>query len=205
MVTRRVDLNDLVDAEDVARLLGLAHRNTVSNYQQRYPDMPRPVIAFANGRVLVWRRSEIEAWIKRRGPITVGRPRKNAAAPQTRRALQTATPPPLGGRRQRGGSSSRRTSRTTYADLTVGAAAEASGLVGLVEERAGAGRRAVALETASRRSLTRRPMVVAVADHQASVMRSAGASAATRSRSDASGGARTIALLQVERNIISDG
>ena len=72
-----VDTDDLVDAEGVAAMLGLAQRNTVSGYQRRYPDMPRPIASFAKGRVLVWRRSEIEAWISRRGPAKVGRPRKS--------------------------------------------------------------------------------------------------------------------------------
>jgi hypothetical protein len=35
---QRVDIDDLIDANGVAELLGLAHRNTVSVYQHRYPD-----------------------------------------------------------------------------------------------------------------------------------------------------------------------
>ena len=38
----RIDTDDLIDAQEVADLLGLAQRNTVSLYQRRYPDMPRP-------------------------------------------------------------------------------------------------------------------------------------------------------------------
>jgi hypothetical protein len=43
---QRVDIDDLVDANGVAELLGLTHRNTVSVYQHRYPEMPRPVLDF---------------------------------------------------------------------------------------------------------------------------------------------------------------
>lgn len=34
----------------MAELLGLAHRNTVSVYQRRYPNMPRPVVDLGSGR-----------------------------------------------------------------------------------------------------------------------------------------------------------
>lgn len=57
-----VDTNDVTDAYGVAELLGLAQRNTVSLYQRRYPDMPRPVIDLGRGRCKLWLRSEIQAW-----------------------------------------------------------------------------------------------------------------------------------------------
>jgi glutathione-regulated potassium-efflux system ancillary protein KefG len=53
---------DLLDAQGVADVLGLSHRNTVSQYQRRYADMPRPVIDLGEGRVKLWLRPEIEAW-----------------------------------------------------------------------------------------------------------------------------------------------
>jgi hypothetical protein len=46
----------------LAELLGLAHRNTVSIYQRRYPHMPRPVRDFGDRRVKLWLRPEIEQW-----------------------------------------------------------------------------------------------------------------------------------------------
>ncbi|MBV9839801.1 MAG: hypothetical protein JO156_16915 [Solirubrobacterales bacterium] len=46
---RRVVLEDLIDAHDVAKIIGLVHRNTVSQYQRRYPDMPRPVLNLGPG------------------------------------------------------------------------------------------------------------------------------------------------------------
>lgn len=66
-VTRKVDLEDLMDASGVAELLGLSHRNTVSAYQKRYPDMPRPVVDMGSGRCKMWLRSEILAWMKTSG------------------------------------------------------------------------------------------------------------------------------------------
>lgn len=59
-----VETNDLLDADGVAELLGLAQRNSVSLYQRRYPTMPAPVIDLGERRVKLWLRSEIEAWSK---------------------------------------------------------------------------------------------------------------------------------------------
>ena len=59
---RKVDVDDLLDANGVADLLDLAHRNTVSVYQHRYADMPRPVREFGDRRTKLWLRSEIERW-----------------------------------------------------------------------------------------------------------------------------------------------
>jgi glutathione-regulated potassium-efflux system ancillary protein KefG len=57
-----VAIDDLLDAHGVAELLGLSHPNTVSVYQHRYTDMPRPAIDLGKGRVKLWLRSELESW-----------------------------------------------------------------------------------------------------------------------------------------------
>ena len=62
---RKVDIDDLLDSNGVAKLLGLAHRNTVSVYQHRYGDMPRPVREFGDRRVKLWLRPELERWAAR--------------------------------------------------------------------------------------------------------------------------------------------
>ena len=59
---RKVDVNELIDAQGVADMLGLAQRNTVSLYQKRYPDMPRPVVDLGQGRCKMWLQSEVFAW-----------------------------------------------------------------------------------------------------------------------------------------------
>jgi predicted DNA-binding transcriptional regulator AlpA len=59
---RKVDVDDLLDANGVAEILGLAHRNTVSVYQHRYDDMPRPVREFGDRRTKLWLRTEVERW-----------------------------------------------------------------------------------------------------------------------------------------------
>jgi predicted DNA-binding transcriptional regulator AlpA len=63
---RRVDIDDLADTHDVAAILGLKHRNTVSEYLAKYEDMPRPVINLGRGRPMLWLRPEIERWASRR-------------------------------------------------------------------------------------------------------------------------------------------
>lgn len=57
-----VQTEDLIDAHVVAELLGLTHANSVSLYQRRYPDMPRPVINLGSKRPMLWLRSEVEHW-----------------------------------------------------------------------------------------------------------------------------------------------
>ena len=56
------DPDDLIDAAEVARILGLAHRNSVSTYRTRYEDFPAARPARSGGRTLLWPRSEILAW-----------------------------------------------------------------------------------------------------------------------------------------------
>jgi glutathione-regulated potassium-efflux system ancillary protein KefG len=76
-MTPQVATEDLIDAQAVAEILGLSHRNSVSLYQRRYADMPRPVLDLGEGRVKLWLRPEIERWsaeqaargrTRRRGP-----------------------------------------------------------------------------------------------------------------------------------------
>ena len=65
-MARMIDADDAIDANAIAPILGLSHSNTVSLYQRRYPDMPRPVIDMGQGRCKLWLRAEIEAWSKHR-------------------------------------------------------------------------------------------------------------------------------------------
>lgn len=75
---RRVVIDDLIDAHDVAKVLGLSHRNTVSQYQRRYPDMPRPVLDLGPGRPSLWLRPQIERW--HAGQVAAGKTRPRARA-----------------------------------------------------------------------------------------------------------------------------
>ena len=57
---------DLIDARAVAEILGLRQPNSVSTYQHRYADMPRPVVDLGEGRCKLWLRSQIEVWARGR-------------------------------------------------------------------------------------------------------------------------------------------
>lgn len=61
-----VDTTDLIDARGVAELLGLSHPNSVSTYQHRYPEMPRPVIDLGAGRCKLWLGADIRMWAEGR-------------------------------------------------------------------------------------------------------------------------------------------
>jgi glutathione-regulated potassium-efflux system ancillary protein KefG len=52
-------------AEHRAGNLGLGQPNSVSTYQHRYADMPRPVTDLGEGRCKLWLRPQIEAWARR--------------------------------------------------------------------------------------------------------------------------------------------
>ncbi|MEM8708126.1 MAG: hypothetical protein AAGE98_16805 [Actinomycetota bacterium] len=57
-----VNTEELADAREIADMLGLSHPNSVSLYQRRYPEMPRPIIDLGPGRPRLWLRPGIEAW-----------------------------------------------------------------------------------------------------------------------------------------------
>jgi predicted DNA-binding transcriptional regulator AlpA len=59
---RLIDIEDLIDAHDVAEMLGLAHSTAVHLYQNRYPEMPRPVLDRGGRRARLWLRTEIADW-----------------------------------------------------------------------------------------------------------------------------------------------
>ena len=65
-MTPLVRTEDLIDAHEVAEILGLSNSDAVSVYQSRYPDMPRPVIDRGQRRTRLWLRKEIEKWAKDR-------------------------------------------------------------------------------------------------------------------------------------------
>jgi glutathione-regulated potassium-efflux system ancillary protein KefG len=65
-MTPLVRTEDLIDAHDVAEILGLTHPNSVSTYLKRYEDMPRPAVDLGPGRPRLWLRPDIERWNDKR-------------------------------------------------------------------------------------------------------------------------------------------
>ena len=75
-MTPKVDTADLLDTQCVAEMLGLALRNTVTQYQRRYAYMPKPVFDLGPGRVKLWLRPEIERWAAKQESRGRTRPRR---------------------------------------------------------------------------------------------------------------------------------
>jgi glutathione-regulated potassium-efflux system ancillary protein KefG len=61
---KQVDPSDLVDSTGVAELLGLANRTSISVYQRRYPEMPRPVIDLGPRRTKLWSKTAVASWAR---------------------------------------------------------------------------------------------------------------------------------------------
>jgi AcrR family transcriptional regulator len=67
-----ISTEDLLDSQQVADVLGLTHRNSVTTYTSRHPDFPVPIVTRGNGRIRLWARDDILAWkdtaARRRSP-----------------------------------------------------------------------------------------------------------------------------------------
>jgi hypothetical protein len=59
-VGRKVDVNDLVGAAEIADRLGIAHAQSVHNLRRRYDDSPAPVASLRQAMVWAW--PDVERW-----------------------------------------------------------------------------------------------------------------------------------------------
>ena len=59
---RLFDPDDLLEVGEVAEILGLAQKNSVTTYMRRYEDFPKPVIDLRSSRVRLWLRQDIQEW-----------------------------------------------------------------------------------------------------------------------------------------------
>ena len=64
---RRIDVEDLLTATEVADLLGFSMRQVVSTYARRYNSFPRPTVVKSNGHTQLWAREDVEEWDRQRG------------------------------------------------------------------------------------------------------------------------------------------
>ncbi len=76
----QVATEDLIDPQGVAEVLRLSHRNSVSLYQRRYADMPRPVVDLGEGRVKLWLKPEIVRWAARQAATGRVRPSRRVSS-----------------------------------------------------------------------------------------------------------------------------
>jgi hypothetical protein len=65
VVGRRLDVEQLVGASEIAKRLGVKQRQAVHVWRQRYPDFPEPVLRLDMG--LVWNWPEVERWARATG------------------------------------------------------------------------------------------------------------------------------------------
>jgi hypothetical protein len=71
-MTPRVNTEEPIDAHEVAAILGLRQFQSVSTYQRRYADMPRPAVDLGPGRPRLWLRPEILTWARKTGRCSRG-------------------------------------------------------------------------------------------------------------------------------------
>jgi len=63
---RKVDVDELVGAADIADRLGWSHVQTVHTTRRRHPDFPQPTTVI-NGTHLVWYWPDVERWARSTG------------------------------------------------------------------------------------------------------------------------------------------
>lgn len=59
-----MNVEDLLDAAEVADLIGLSSRKSIPVYRKRYPDFPEPVLV--RERCIFWHRPDVIAWLRGR-------------------------------------------------------------------------------------------------------------------------------------------
>jgi hypothetical protein len=64
---RRVDVNHLVGAAEIAQRLGAARAQVVREWHRRHADFPAPVARVSNTWVWYW--PDIERWARRTGRL----------------------------------------------------------------------------------------------------------------------------------------
>jgi predicted DNA-binding transcriptional regulator AlpA len=68
----KVDPSDLINAREVAELLGLSHREAIATYRRRYSDFPTPIIT--KGTCVLWLAQDVKSWATKTGRDTHSRP-----------------------------------------------------------------------------------------------------------------------------------
>jgi predicted DNA-binding transcriptional regulator AlpA len=65
---RKVDVDDLVGAAEIAERLGLSHPQTVHTLRRRDPAFPAPVASLKRAHVWTW--PDVAAWARSTGRLT---------------------------------------------------------------------------------------------------------------------------------------
>ena len=60
---KRVDIENILSAQEVAEVLGLGLRNSITVYRGRYPDFPEPLKEWPGFKV--WNRPDVTRWARK--------------------------------------------------------------------------------------------------------------------------------------------
>lgn len=63
----KIDPTELIEAREVAEIIGLSRGSNVSLYRRRYPDFPQPVVT--KQACVLWRRQDVERWAQSTGRL----------------------------------------------------------------------------------------------------------------------------------------
>lgn len=66
-VGRRIDVENMVGAAEIAARLKLSHAQTVHTWRRRYEDFPEPVAQLE--QALVWNWPDVERWARSTGRL----------------------------------------------------------------------------------------------------------------------------------------
>lgn len=64
---RKVDVDQLVGATEIAQRMGSTRRALVTDWQRRHEDFPAPVVRLSAGDVWAW--GDVEKWARKTGRI----------------------------------------------------------------------------------------------------------------------------------------
>jgi hypothetical protein len=64
---RKVAVDELVGAAEIARRLKLRGRSAIADWRRRHPDFPQPVAELEMGNVWAW--PDVEKWAKETGRL----------------------------------------------------------------------------------------------------------------------------------------
>jgi transposase-like protein len=67
MGPRKVSIEDLVGAAEIAGRLGIAQPQTVHSWRRRYEDFPEPIAQLQTA--LIWAWPDVRAWARRTGRL----------------------------------------------------------------------------------------------------------------------------------------
>ena len=65
---RRIDVDQLVGAAEIAERLAVKRPNVIADWRRRHPDFPEPVAKLK--QALVWNWPDVEKWAKKTGRLS---------------------------------------------------------------------------------------------------------------------------------------